>query len=109
MSYTQLLRQLFKINMYNPLKTGLDNMNQINKLLGSPLQGIPIVHVTGTNGKGSVAFKIARALTASGIRTGLFTSPHISTFKERIQVNHDLITEEDVEVSIECLWIVTCY
>lgn len=107
--YTQLLRQLYKINWYSPVKLGLENMHNLNRLLGNPLQGIPIVHVTGTNGKGSVAYKIARALTASGIRTGLFTSPHISSFKERIQVNYDLLTEEDVEVSPLLLLFLVCY
>ncbi len=82
-------------------------MHNLDKLLGNPMRGIPVVHVTGTNGKGSVAYKIARTLTASGIRTGLFTSPHISSFKERIQVNYDLITEEDVEVSVKLLFSIS--
>lgn len=76
-------------------------MNKLNHLLGHPLAEIPVVHVTGTNGKGSVCFKIASALSASGIKTGLFLSPHISSFKERIQVDHKLLSDEDVEVNIQ--------
>jgi dihydrofolate synthase/folylpolyglutamate synthase len=96
-SYIQLLRQLYKVNMYNPVKLGLENMEKLNHLLNNPLKSIPVVHVTGTNGKGSVSLKIANALSACGIRTGLFTSPHISSFKERISIDGELITEEEVE------------
>lgn len=77
---------------------GLENMLSLNKILGNPLKDIPIVHVTGTNGKGSCSLKIARALSANGIRTGLFVSPHISSFKERIQINGEFVDDSDVEV-----------
>lgn len=97
-SYPDLIRQLYKINMYNQVKLGLDNMIALNDKLGSPMTGIPIVHITGTNGKGSVAYKIARSLSNSGLRTGLFVSPHIASFKERVQVDNQLLTDEDVQV-----------
>lgn len=86
--------------MFNAVKIGLENMNKLDRLLGYPLAEIPIVHVTGTNGKGSVCFKVASALSASGIKTGLFLSPHIASFKERIQVDHTLLSDEDVEVCL---------
>lgn len=54
-------------------------------------------HTLGTNGKGSVAFKLAKSLEYSNIRTGLFVSPHIASFRERMQVNGQLITEKEVE------------
>lgn len=75
-------------------------MQRLNSLLNDPLRSVPIVHVTGTNGKGSVSLKIARALTANGIRTGLYTSPHISSFKERIQIDGVSISDGEVEVSM---------
>ncbi len=74
-------------------------MHRLNAKLSDPLKGIPIVHITGTNGKGSVAVKIANSLTASGLRTGLYTSPHISSFRERIQIDNVLIEESDIQVS----------
>ena len=58
--------------------------------------GIKTVHVGGTNGKGSVSFKVANCLQLAGLRTGLFVSPHISCFRERIQVDGALISEADV-------------
>ena len=63
--------------------------------LGDPDRGMKIIHIAGTNGKGSVAMYIAAALEANGYKTGLFTSPHLITIRERIQVNRQLISEED--------------
>ena len=98
MSYRSVLSHLYKVNARHPVKLGLDNMHQLNKILGFPLKGIPIVHVAGTNGKGSVSLKIAKSLTAVGLKAGMFTSPHISSFRERIQVNDVPLSEQDVEV-----------
>ena len=100
MSYKSLLGRLYKTNLFNPVKMGLDNIIKINKLIGDPIKDIPIIHVGGTNGKGSVSLKISNSLIDSGIKTGLFVSPHISSFKERIQVNRQLLSDEDVEVLI---------
>ena len=62
-------------------------MRAMSGMFGNPENDFKIVHVTGTNGKGSVSLKTARALEQLGFRVGLFTSPHISTFRERLQVN----------------------
>lgn len=94
--YTSLLKELYKVNLSNPVKMGLQNAEQLNALLGDPVRGIPIVHVAGTNGKGSVSLKTAESLTRIGLRTGLFVSPHISSFRERIQVDGEMLSEEDV-------------
>jgi dihydrofolate synthase/folylpolyglutamate synthase len=98
--YTTLLKKLYQINLTNPVKMGLENMIKLNQLLGDPLKDIPIIHVTGTNGKGSVCLKISNYLIDSGLNTGLFTSPHISSFKERIQLNRNLLTDDDVTVCL---------
>lgn len=98
-TYSSIIKQLYEINMYNPVKMGLDNMLQLNQLMGDPLQNTSIVHITGTNGKGSVAWKISSCLKNSNIRTGMFISPHISSFKERIQINGQLIGSKDIVVS----------
>ena len=64
---------------------------------GNPQNSFRSIHVAGTNGKGSVTHKIAKALELSGIKVGLYTSPHLSSFRERIQVNSQMIAEDEVE------------
>lgn len=76
---------------------GLENMKEFDRLLGNPSQKFRSVHVTGTNGKGSVTCKIANALQRSGYKTGVFVSPHISCFRERITVNGEMISEREIE------------
>jgi dihydrofolate synthase/folylpolyglutamate synthase len=63
---------------------------------GNPEQGLRVVHVAGTKGKGSTAAMVARILRAAGLRVGLYTSPHLVTFRERIQLDGALISEEEV-------------
>jgi dihydrofolate synthase / folylpolyglutamate synthase len=65
--------------------------------LGEPSQRYPIVHVTGTNGKGSVVCKIACAYQHAGYKVGVFTSPHIHTVRERIQINEEMIPTDALE------------
>eukprot|EP00658_Telonema_sp_P-2_P072101 TRINITY_DN6128_c0_g1_i4.p1 TRINITY_DN6128_c0_g1~~TRINITY_DN6128_c0_g1_i4.p1 ORF type:complete len:212 (+),score=57.95 TRINITY_DN6128_c0_g1_i4:182-817(+) len=72
------------------------NTAAILSLLGHPERGIGWVQVAGTNGKGSVVHKVAEGLSSSGHKVGVFTSPHICTFRERIQVNQELIPVERV-------------
>lgn len=82
---------------------GLENMVLFNKKLGNPASAITTIHVTGTNGKGSVVYKIAKALEASGYKTGMYVSPHISSFRERITINGEMISEEDVIKNLELI------
>jgi len=77
-------------------KLGLDNIKTLLELLGSPQNSLKFVHVAGTNGKGSTCAFIHSVLIESGYKTGLYTSPFIETFNERIRVNHDLITEDEL-------------
>ena len=60
----------------------------------------PIIHVAGTNGKGSVSLKIANSFYYSGYKTGLYTSPHIETFRERIKINEEMIAQEEFAESL---------
>jgi hypothetical protein len=99
MLYNNLLRKLYNINLLNPVKMGLDNARNLYNLFDEPVKNIPIIHVAGTNGKGSVALKLATCLKLGGVQTGLFVSPHISSFRERIQVNGESMSEETVVVS----------
>ena len=71
-------------------------MAGLTKAFDSPQNSFETIHIAGTNGKGSVAVKTAAALQMSGFKTGLFTSPHIETFCERIKVNNKMISEEQV-------------
>lgn len=70
MRYADCLRKLYNINANNPVKLGLESTLQLYEAIGRPCYNIPIIHIAGTNGKGSVALKIAESLTLSHIKTG---------------------------------------
>lgn len=74
----------------------LDRMARLAEALGDPQRSVRSIHVAGTKGKGSTAAIIHSALKAAGKRTGLYTSPHLVSFRERIRINDTLISEEDV-------------
>lgn len=69
--------------------------------MGAPHLRVPAAHIAGTKGKGSTSSMIASVLTASGYRTGLFTSPHFQTMRERIRVDGEMIPEEDFAFTVE--------
>src|SRR5262249_13353289 len=96
-SYFDLLKRLLAINQQNRMKVGLNNSLALNEALGHPAFAFPSIHVAGTNGKGSVVTKIAAGLQASRLRVGLYTSPHIACFRERMCVNGEMISEEKTE------------
>ncbi len=96
MSYDQIIERLYKASVLSGNKTGLDNALDLDQRLGHPASLYPTIHIAGSNGKGSVATKIAKALELSNYRVGLYTSPHLFSFRERIAVNSTFISEEDV-------------
>ena len=75
--------------------TGGERAGKLLELLGNPDKNLKIIHIAGTNGKGSVCSYIDDILKKSGYKTGLFTSPHLVTIRERIQVDGELISRED--------------
>jgi dihydrofolate synthase/folylpolyglutamate synthase len=77
-------------------KPGLDNTYRLMAHLGNPHEQLRAVHVAGTNGKGSTSHLMAAALQAQGYRVGLFTSPHLVDFRERIRISGEMIPEETV-------------
>ena len=77
-------------------KPTLDNTRKIAKLLGNPQNSLKIIHVAGSNGKGSTCSMLASTLTEAGYTVGLFTSPHIKDYRERIRINGECIAEENV-------------
>ena len=78
------------------MKLGLENISLLLNELGNPHQKFPTIHIAGTNGKGSTAAMLASVLIAAGYKTGLYTSPHIIDFRERIRINGITIPEKNV-------------
>jgi dihydrofolate synthase/folylpolyglutamate synthase len=72
-------------------------LRKLHEKLGSPAGNFKIIHVTGTNGKGTVCLNIAKGLQASGFKTALFTSPHYERCNERISINGEMISDERME------------
>jgi dihydrofolate synthase/folylpolyglutamate synthase len=107
MDYTETLNYLytrmplFQMVGSSGYKEGLDSMIALDNYLGNPHTGFPIIHVGGTNGKGSVSHTIASILQAAGYKTGLFTSPHLKDFRERIRINGIPVPENFVINFIE--------
>lgn len=95
-SYKDTLKAVFDLSFKRGMHCSLSNIEKLCKIYNHPEKAFPSVHVAGTNGKGSVCTKIAATLSAQGYKTGLYTSPHISSFRERIQIDGEMITEEDL-------------
>ena len=97
MTYQQTLDYLFaRLPMFQRVgaaayKANLDNTIKIVELLGKPHQKIKCIHVAGTNGKGSSSHMLAAVLQQAGYKTGLYTSPHLVDFRERIKINGKMI------------------
>ena len=102
MNYKETLQWLFdKLPMYQRMgkaayKADLGNTVELLNLLGNPQDKFKTIHVAGTNGKGSVSHIVASVLQEAGLKTGLYTSPHLKDFRERIRINGEMIPEEEV-------------
>lgn len=96
MRYAEAVQHLFQVNLFQGMKLGLQNVQRLQQHLNYPDRKYASIHVAGTNGKGSVCTKIALAFQQAGYRTGLYTSPHLSCFRERIRVNGTMISEDAV-------------
>jgi len=107
MTYPQTLEFLFsQLPAYHRIgkaayKSDLKNTILLDNYLRNPHLSYPSIHVAGTNGKGSVSHMIASVLQEAGYRTGLYTSPHLKDFRERIKVNGAMIAKEEVVNFIE--------
>ena len=95
MTYSDAIRFLYNLRWFGA-KFGLDNTFKLAALAGNPQNQLRFIHVAGTNGKGSTCAMLESIYRAAGLRVGLFTSPHLVAFGERIQVNRKLISESDV-------------
>lgn len=101
MNYREALDFLFPRT--TTIKFGLDTTRALLAQVGAPHRLIPTIHIGGTNGKGSVSTLVAEALQEAGWRVGLYTSPHLVSFRERIRVNSAPITQEAVAMWVERL------
>lgn len=92
---SESLQKLYALRTFG-IKPGLDPIRGLAEGLGNPQQSFLSIHVAGTNGKGSVCAMLASILRAAGFRTGLYTSPHLVRFNERIEVNGTAIPDEEL-------------
>jgi dihydrofolate synthase / folylpolyglutamate synthase len=99
MTYTDAIRFLYELRVFGA-KFGLENALKLAALAGNPQDKLRFIHVAGTNGKGSTCAMLEGIYRAAGLRVGLFTSPHLVSFAERIQVNRRFISELDVVRSV---------
>jgi dihydrofolate synthase/folylpolyglutamate synthase len=98
MTYAEALARLLALRggEHAGMRPGLERIETLLQALGNPERGYTLAQVGGTNGKGSVAAMLASMLRADGRRVGLYTSPHLVSFRERIRVDGEPITEDDV-------------
>ena len=111
--YQQIIKSLFERHQSvqtagfsaDSYKPGLDRIRELDRRAGSPSSRLRCIHVAGTNGKGSVCSLLAASLAGSGYRVGLFTSPHLLDFRERIKIveedGFEMITKESVMEFLE--------
>jgi dihydrofolate synthase/folylpolyglutamate synthase len=94
MDYHQAWKFLDQLQFFK-IKLGLDSMNTFLARLGKPHRTLPCIHVGGTNGKGSVGATLHSILATAGYKTGFYTSPHLSSVRERFTINGSYISEND--------------
>ncbi|MBL8075519.1 MAG: bifunctional folylpolyglutamate synthase/dihydrofolate synthase [Nitrospira sp.] len=97
MSYSSVIEYLYGLQKHG-IKLGLETMRLLLDRVGNPQASLQVLHVGGTNGKGSTASMAAAVLHCAGRRVGLYTSPHLVDFRERIRINGRMIPEDRVEV-----------
>ena len=102
MTYAEALAWLYGTQRFG-IKLGLDNVRRLLRELDVPAPDQRIIHVAGTNGKGSVCAMIDSIGRAAGYRSGLFTSPHLVTYRERIRVNGEMIGQQEVADGLSAL------
>ena len=96
------LSALYRLRRFG-IKLGLATISRLMRGLGNPQDGYSCIHVAGTNGKGSVAALLSSVLARAGYRVGLYTSPHLVRFNERIQVNGHPVSDGDVAEAAEAV------
>ena len=102
MNYEQSLNYLFsQLPIYQrqgkiAYKPDIGNITKLSKALGNPHRKFKSIHIAGTNGKGSTSHLVAAVLQAAGLKVGLYTSPHLKDFRERVKINGKMISKNAV-------------
>jgi dihydrofolate synthase/folylpolyglutamate synthase len=99
MNYQEALQYIHSTYKFGS-KLGLENITYLLNLLGNPQKDLKCIHVAGTNGKGSTCTMLSYVLTDAGFKTGLFTSPYLEDFRERIQIDNELMEEDELVNSV---------
>src|SRR5688572_33475536 len=102
MTYEDAIKFLYGLQMFGA-KLGLENTFRLAELCGNPHSQLRFIHVAGTNGKGSTCAMQESIYRSAGLRVGLFTSPHLISFRERIQINRELMTEREVIAEVSAV------
>ncbi|MBQ7966129.1 MAG: bifunctional folylpolyglutamate synthase/dihydrofolate synthase, partial [Ruminococcus sp.] len=102
MTYDKALEKIHSLDKFGS-RPGLDRISALFEMLGDDLLEQKFIHVAGTNGKGSTCQMISRVLTESGYKTGLFISPYITDFCERIQINNEMVKRDVLTDAVEHL------
>ena len=100
MTYTEALNKIHSLLTFGS-RPGLDRVRELLRRMGDPQDKLRYIHVAGTNGKGSVCAMLSAILVAAGYKTGLFISPYITDFRERIQINNAMVSEEVLTDAVE--------
>lgn len=100
MTYENALEKIHSLLSFGS-RPGLDRILTLLDRMGNPQDKLKYIHVAGTNGKGSVCAMLSSVLVASGYKTGLFISPYITDFRERIQINNEMISKEMLANAVE--------
>jgi dihydrofolate synthase / folylpolyglutamate synthase len=95
MNYNQAIEYIYGLNKYG-IKLGLKNIGFLLSLFDNPHLKTKVIHIAGTNGKGSTAAMLFSILKSAGYKVGLYTSPHLVHFQERMRINEKLISQHDV-------------
>ncbi|RMF99940.1 MAG: bifunctional folylpolyglutamate synthase/dihydrofolate synthase [Nitrospirae bacterium] len=102
MNYEESISYLYNLT-HHGIKLGLENPKRLLKLAGNPERSFRSIHIAGTNGKGSTAVILSELLRGAGVKTGLFTSPHLLRFTERIRVDGREISKDEVSKILQDL------
>jgi len=100
MSYAEAIQFLYGLHLFGA-HFGLERVQRLAARAGNPQAKLRFIHVAGTNGKGSTCAMLESIYRAAGLRVGLFTSPHLVSFRERIQINRQLIAQAEVTRLVE--------
>ena len=103
MTYSEALERIHSLLSFGS-RPGLDRVSELLRRMGNPQDKLQYIHVAGTNGKGSVCAVLSSVLVAAGYKTGLFISPYITDFRERIQINNQMIPEETLIAAVEATY-----